>query len=449
MHLHCVVCLHWGETRAYTESMSATHTLHDRPLPGDEARWSELLDALDLDELTESFVARVAVVPGYDPAPLPLSELRRTGRNSFATLIDGLRAGGFSGAVAVSTDVGVSRARAGIPLEALMTAIRLDFTVLWEALTRVAAPSDAELVIRHTGDVLSTVDDYIVQVQQAYTAEQARMRAEESSVRQGVIAGLFQDADPTAERLATIASALGLDVDDALIVAAAGAEDTPALRVIVSAHERAGGTMFTHHLGDVLIAFTRARRVRPGGATGRGASRAETGQVDGGEESRAGGESRIGGSEEPRTGAGGLRADEIEDRLAEARVGVVAAAGLGSLRRSALTARDLAQVFEAGETGAMTWSRGWARLAARALNASGKSVISDVDDALARCGIAERERLVEAVRAYLETGSIGRTAGILYCHRNTVANRLRRFAEVTGVDPTIPVQAARLVVAWA
>ncbi|WP_137825878.1 helix-turn-helix domain-containing protein [Brevibacterium sp. 2SA] len=429
--------------------MSATHTLHDRPLPGDEARWSELLDALDLDELTESFVARVAVVPGYDPAPLPLSELRRTGRNSFATLIDGLRAGGFSGAVAVSTDVGVSRARAGIPLEALMTAIRLDFTVLWEALTRVAAPSDAELVIRHTGDVLSTVDDYIVQVQQAYTAEQARMRAEESSVRQGVIAGLFQDADPTAERLATIASALGLDVDDALIVAAAGAEDTPALRVIVSAHERAGGTMFTHHLGDVLIAFTRARRVRPGGATGRGASRAETGQVDGGEESRAGGESRIGGSEEPRTGAGGLRADEIEDRLAEARVGVVAAAGLGSLRRSALTARDLAQVFEAGETGAMTWSRGWARLAARALNASGKSVISDVDDALARCGIAERERLVEAVRAYLETGSIGRTAGILYCHRNTVANRLRRFAEVTGVDPTIPVQAARLVVAWA
>lgn len=431
--------------RVYTGAMSATHTLHDRPLPGDEARWGELLDALDLDELTESFVARVAAVPGYDPAPLPLSELRRTGRNSFATLIDGLRAGGFTGAVAVSTDVGVSRARAGIPLEALMTAIRLDFTVLWEALTRVAAPSDAELVIRHTGDVLSTVDDYIVQVQQAYTAEQARMRAEESSVRQGVIAGLFQDADPTAERLATIASALGLEVDDALIVAAAGAEDTPALRVIVSAHERAGGTMFTHHLGDVLIAFTRAQGVRPGGAAGRDTGRVESGRAESGRAESG----RAGGGEGPRTGGSGLRTDEIEDRLAEARVGVVAAAGLGSLRRSALTARDLAQVFEPGETGAMTWSRGWARLAGRALNATGKSVVADVDDALAGCGIAERERLVEAVRAYLDSGSIGRTADVLYCHRNTVANRLRRFAEVTGVDPTIPVQAARLVVAWA
>ena len=52
--------------RVYTGAMSATHTLHDRPLPGDEARWGELLDALDLDELTESFMDRVVTVPGYD-----------------------------------------------------------------------------------------------------------------------------------------------------------------------------------------------------------------------------------------------------------------------------------------------------------------------------------------------------------------------------------------------
>ena len=187
-------------------------------------------------------------MPGYDPAPIPVSELKRTGLISFQSLVEGLRTGGFDGPVAVSTEVGVSRARAGIPLEALMTAIRHDFNVLWEALTRVATQDDAELVIRHTGIVLSTVDEYVSQVQQAYTAEQQRMREEESSVRQGLIAGLFDDLNPTVERLSTIASALGLDPEGPLLVVAAHGEDTSALRVLISDHERAGGTMFTHHL---------------------------------------------------------------------------------------------------------------------------------------------------------------------------------------------------------
>lgn len=384
--------------------------LQDRPVPGDERRWLELLDALDIDELTERFMARVVRVPGYDPAPIPVSELRRTGSSSFRTLIDGLRAGGFDGPVAVSTEVGVSRARAGIPLEALMTAIRHDFNVLWEVLTRVASQDDAELVIRHTGIVLSTVDEYVSQVQQAYTAELARMRAEESSVRQGYIAGLFQDLHPSEERLATIASALGLDPAANLLVVAARGEDIAALRVLISDVERSGVEVFTHHLGDVLIAFTEV-------ADGM---RASTMQGQG-----------------------------IGTRIAATRVGLATAPGIAHLRRSALTARDLAEVLRPGDDGAMTWRRGWARLASRSLGEAGNSVIADVDEALAGCGAAERERLIEAVRAYLASGSIGASAAELFCHRNTVANRLRRFAEVTGVDPTIPAEAARLVVGWA
>ncbi|WP_240689577.1 helix-turn-helix domain-containing protein [Brevibacterium sp. S111] len=381
--------------------------LRDRPAPGDEQRWLELLDALDLDELTERFMSRVVTVSGYDPAPIPVSELRRTGRLSFSTLIEGLRAGGFDGPVAISTEVGVSRARAGIPLEALMTAIRHDFNVLWEVLTRVASQDDAELVIRHTGIVLSTVDEYVSQVQQAYTAELARMRAEEYSVQTGLIASLFDDPDPTSERLSTIASGLGLEADSPLLVIAAAGEDLRALRVLISDYARAGGTMFTHHLGEVLIAFTRdsESRGRPGEA--------------------------------------------FERRVAEARVGYVRAAGIGALRRSALTARDLAEVIAPDETSAMTWRRGWARLAARSLNAAGNPILGDVDSALADCGRVERERLIEAVRAYLASGSIGASATELFCHRNTVANRLRRFAELTGVDPTVPAEAARLVVGWA
>ena len=97
----------------------------------------------------------------------------------------------------------------------------------------------------------------------------------------------------------------------------------------------------------------------------------------------------------------------------------------------------------------MTWRSGWARLAARSLNAAGNPILADVESALAACGPVERERLIEAVQVYLASGSIGASTGQLFCHRNTVANRLRRFAELTGVDPMIPAEAARLVVGWA
>ena len=400
------------------DGIVGTRQLRDRPQPGDERRWLELLDALDLDELTERFMTRVVTVSGYDPAPIPVSELRRTGRLSFSTLIEGLRAGGFDGPVAVSTEVGVSRARAGIPLEALMTAIRHDFSVLWEVLTRVASQDDAELVIRHTGIVLSTVDEYVSQVQQAYTAELARMRAEEFSVHAGLIASLFDDPDPTGERLSTIATGLGLDVDCPLLVIAATGDDVRALRVIISDHVRAGGTVFTHHLGEVLIAFTQV----PEGA----------GHVS-----------------DPGGGGVGHSLGALAGKIAEARVGYVRAEGIGALRRSALTARDLADVIAADETSAMTWRSGWARLAARSLNAAGNPILADVESALAACGPVERERLIEAVQVYLATGSIGASAERLFCHRNTVANRLRRFADLTGVDPMIPAEAARLVVGWA
>ena len=50
---------------------------------------------------------------------------------------------------------------------------------------------------------------------------------------------------------------------------------------------------------------------------------------------------------------------------------------------------------------------------------------------------AERGPLLDTLDAWVETsGSAGRTARRVHCHRNTVLNRLRRLSEVTGHDLT-------------
>ena len=83
----------------------------------------------------------------------------------------------------------------------------------------------------------------------------------------------------------------------------------------------------------------------------------------------------------------------------------------------------------------MTWRR-VARLAARSLNAAGNPILADVESALSACGPVERSasskrfRLPRLGEHRASAGSCSATA-----HRG---QRLRRFAELTGVDPMIP-----------
>jgi hypothetical protein len=51
------------------------------------------------------------------------------------------------------------------------------------------------------------------------------------------------------------------------------------------------------------------------------------------------------------------------------------------------------------------------------------------------------------LRAYLASGSVPDTAKLVVVHANTVAYRLRRVRELTGLDPRIPTDATLLVIA--
>ncbi|QTG82599.1 helix-turn-helix domain-containing protein [Arthrobacter crystallopoietes] len=376
------------------------------------ARWNGLLDQLSVDVLTDQFIERVLQLDDYRDGVLPASEIRRTGAASFASLIESLRPGADSDRLVaerqnISLDVGVSRARAGIPVESLMTAIRIDFTVIWGELMALADPGDAELLVRRAETVWQVVDSYAAQTQATYIAERQRMAQEASSVRQGHVATMFGPVSPAPQMLTRIANELGIDEDAPLVVAAATTDDAAALRVVIAAASRRGTEVFTHPLPDGLVAFWAADD-RPGSAV-----------------------------------------REAIEQVRQIRCGLVEQVrGLADLRVAAQAARALASLVEDSDQQALTMRNAWARLARYRLSETGVPVVPDVESALAQSGPVERTRLEEAVRSYLTTGSIAQSADQLFCHRNTLMNRLRRFSDLTGIDVTIPQQAARLVVAW-
>ncbi|WP_417218422.1 helix-turn-helix domain-containing protein [Arthrobacter sp.] len=398
-----------------------SHTVENNGTTADEdsARWNTLLDGLGVERLTDEFLARVLRMPHYEDGRLPATELRRTGEQSFEALIDSLRSADASGTPAdpdelrdaklgIATDVGVSRARADIPVDALMTAIRLDFSVLWEALMDLSTAADAPLLVARANSVWHVVDAYASQTQGAYIAERQRMATEAFSVRQGLVATLFGDTPAPGTVIDRAAAALDLPVDARLSVAVAAGEDAAALRVSIALAARRGAEVFTHPFADALLAFWPADN-RPGSAL-----------------------------------------HEAGERIAALRCGLVEEVhGLAGLHDAGELALELAQLATDSDATALRLHTAWARLAASRLATDGIRLAADVEAALAGCGTVERERLVETARAYLETGSVAEAAARLYCHRNTLMNRMHRFTALTGVDLSIPRQAARLVVAWA
>ncbi|NEB56304.1 PucR family transcriptional regulator, partial [Streptomyces griseus] len=69
---------------------------------------------------------------------------------------------------------------------------------------------------------------------------------------------------------------------------------------------------------------------------------------------------------------------------------------------------------------------------------------------LDRLDPADRDVIVETLTAWLDAdGSAQRAGARLYCHRNTVLNRLRRFEQLTGRCLTRPRDAVEVSLALA
>jgi hypothetical protein len=400
--------------------------MHNSEFPEDSARWAQLVEELRgrLDHLVALFMARVQEIPEYADNRVGNPELLDTARETFRRLVDGLREGGLRDSapdagngslVRFAAELGAKRARAGISAEALISAVRLDFSILWADLLQISDAGDAGILTARVDQVWRVVDAFATQTHSSYMGERVRMAQEESNIRREFIARLFSKSALSADTVSQAAAALVTDPDAVYSIVAASGEAASMLRSVVA---QGGWTqpsrrLFMHEFGGSTYVFW-CLKGHPEGSRQRGGPA------------------------------------YLPEAIASIPCGYVEEfSGLRALPAAARTAERLALLIQPSDRGPLTAAAAWARLAKQQLQDAGLDLWADLDSALSVCRDGERERLEETVRHFLRTGNITATAQALYCHRNTILNRVSRFQDLTGIDLTVPAESARLVVAWA
>ncbi|MGW7613419.1 PucR family transcriptional regulator [Streptomyces sp. NPDC054766] len=364
--------------------------------------------------------------------------------------------------------IGRARAERGLPLDALLRAFRLGGGMIWQELvdeTTRRHPADARLLVHVAADVWNFVDDHCAVVADAYRqTERELMWRRENRLR--LMTAALLDGTARIADLPAAAAALGLPEQGRYAVVLArlpvgrafadvrGQVRISGLRVLwyrdrdrdseesygivlLGDHPYGGGPPGHGHEIGLLDAEADAEpEPTPGPAAERGTG---------------GGDGR--GGERPRTHGPDVDAGEIARRLTVppvARVGVSPVvdglAAIGDARRLADTA--LRACPRSGGTVVLE-----EHLPAALVVSSpvlGAALSERVLGPLLRLDLSDRDVMLDTLTAWLACdGSAQRAAGRLYCHRNTVLNRLRRCEQLTGRSLTRPADVVELSLALA
>lgn len=346
----------------------------------------------ELDDLAVAYRREVRALPGYLSGTVGDQELDDTARDVLELMLRRLCEEDVEETLASrSTAIGRRRAQQGLPLDSLLRALRMDFRFLWGRLAGVRPQPSADL----TGEVLTlwdTVEFHSNQVQSAYTDELMRLRRESELEREYLVRRLLVTGiDDDRQRDSTAAS-LGIDADGDLLLVVGHPGQGRRFRAGV---EELDAALVVHATdGLELVVVTAARLDRIGWRT--------------------------------------LRALPAGIAPPVAR--------LGDLAGVWPVARRLALL--AGPEQAATVEEHWPMLLGDDLEPAMRAVAAERMTPLGSLSPHSRAALVETLQRYLGSGSVSRTARDLHCHRNTILKRLQRFRTLTGLDVTVPREAA-------
>ncbi|MET8680661.1 helix-turn-helix domain-containing protein [Streptomyces sp. NPDC004647] len=351
----------------------------------------------DLPQLTDRLVAALreqepAFRAAVDAEPDEVrQQVHRSLRHSIGALLGPRERA--DAARRFSWQLGGDLARQGLPLDALQHAFRLGGSMIWQALVDVAGrrdPDDVRLLVHVAADIWDFVDEHCTIVAGAYRQVERQVSWRRQN-RLRLMAGSLLDGTTRIADLPEVAAALELPEEGRYaVVAVAGGNSRayggaqpprtpPGLRVLWHSEPDAAHGIVLIGEGSVTE-LGRALRVPPGGRIG--ISSAVEGLASLGEARRLA-ETAL------RSCPGGGGPALLDEHLPAALV--VSSPALGT----ALADRVLGPLL--------------------------------------RLEPNDRATLLETLTAWLECdGSAQRTGNRLYCHRNTVLNRLRRYEQLSG-----------------
>ncbi|MER5388955.1 helix-turn-helix domain-containing protein [Saccharopolyspora sp. NPDC002686] len=360
----------------------------------------------DLDELVDDFLAELSAIEPYASGAVPEDELRHDAAASIEFLLRTIAGLPVPQRLENSCErIGRRRVHLGVPLDVLLRAVRLDFRVLWSAFLRRVDPSELPRMVHNTVRVWDVVEDYSTGVHMAYAKEADALAGEREHERSRLVDSLLATRGRDAQIVAQVAQVLDMDPKGRFLVAAAPSDAPRPLRQVADQLRASAVPVHVQTIDrrQILIAELPPRSH---GAPAR--------WLDG----------------------------------VPCGIGPIAD-GLADLPRALWISVEVAATTSAGQGGPHRLVERWAHVVAARSPEISAALRDEVLPSVDATTPHERERLFETVRAYLKSGSISAVANEIFCHRNTVLNRLHRFAELTGRDVTRPEHAAAVLVALA
>ncbi|WP_327351008.1 PucR family transcriptional regulator [Streptomyces sp. NBC_01304] len=354
----------------------------------------------DIDGLTAKVVADIrAHSSAYASGRLvSVGDLRAICRDNLVLALEDF--GGLPSSAgdieAAATETGRRRAEQGMPLDSVLHAYRRGGRVIWQAMTeplRGPAAAEQDLVLEVAGALWETIDRFSTVMSDAYRLTQLELHHRQDSRRGALFEALLDGRGSDPAVAAAAATALGLPLRDRFAVVVV--DQNPAAPPDPGPALQAAG----------MWSFWRTRAERYAGIVRLGST--EPYELTAVLRKELGGTAGISPPFEE------LATADTARRLAER-----------ALRTLAPGSGAVAELDERLVQAALTDDPEISdRLLARYL------------EGILNCG-AEGPVLLETLRAWLDAGcSASRAAEELYCHRNTVLNRIIRIAELTGWSP--------------